>query len=62
MLQEDQENKLLIGSFLEDAIDTTFGRLDEIAPVESTNMINDAHESDKNDGDEHENVVAQGLL
>jgi hypothetical protein len=62
MLQEDQENKLLIGSFLEDAIDTTFGRLDEIVPVESTNMINGAHESDKNDGDEHENVVAQGLL
>lgn len=57
MLQEDQENKLLIGSFLEDAVNTTFGRLDEIGPVGSTNMVNGAHESDGNNGDEHENVV-----
>ncbi|KAF8540206.1 hypothetical protein BDD12DRAFT_880863 [Trichophaea hybrida] len=61
MLQKDQENKLLIGSFLEDAVNITFGRPDEIGPVESTNMVNDAHESDVSDGDEHENVGA-GLL
>jgi hypothetical protein len=61
MLQDDQENKMLIGSFLEDAVNTTFGLPDEIGPVESTNMVNDVHESDVNDGDEHENVE-MGLL
>ena len=61
MLQEDQENKLLIGSFLEDAVNITFGQPDEIGPVESTSMVNDAPESDENNGDEHENVRA-GLL
>lgn len=61
MLQGDQENKMLIGSFLEDAVNTTFGLPDGIGPVESTNMVNDVHESDVNDGDEHENVEA-GLL
>jgi len=62
MLQEDQENKLLIGSFLEDAVGTTFGRPDETGPVESASVVNGAHESDGNDGDEHENVAARGLL
>jgi hypothetical protein len=62
MLQEDQENKLLIGSFLEDAVNTTFGRPDEIRPVESTNMVNGVHESNGDDGDEPENIVAGGLL
>jgi hypothetical protein len=59
MLQEDQENKLLIGSFLEDAVKITFGGPDEIGPVELTNMVNGAHESDK---DERENVVERGLM
>ena len=62
MLQEDHENKLLIGSFLEDAVKTTFGRPDEIGPAESTNMANGAHESDGNDRDEDEGVVARGLM
>ena len=62
MLQEDQENKLLIGSFLEDAVNSTFGRPDEIRPVESTNMVNGVHESNGDDGDEPENIVAGGLL
>ena len=52
MLQEGQENKLLIGSFLEDAVNTTFGQPDEAGPVESTNVVNGAHE----------NAVARGLL
>jgi hypothetical protein len=62
MLQEDRENKLLIGSFLEDAVNTTFGRPDEIGPMESTNVVNGAYKSDGNDGDEYENVVARGVL
>jgi hypothetical protein len=62
MLQGDHENKLLIGSFLEDAVKTTFGRPDEIRLAESTNMVSGAHESDGNDGDEHEDVVACGLM
>lgn len=52
---------LLIGSFLKDAVNTTFGLLDEIGPVESTNMVNDAHESNMSNGDEHKNVGV-GLL
>ncbi|KAH9213623.1 hypothetical protein DL95DRAFT_447010 [Leptodontidium sp. 2 PMI_412] len=62
MLQEDEENKLLIGSFLEDAVNITFGRPDEAGPVESINVVNGAHESDGDDGDERENAVARGLL
>jgi hypothetical protein len=62
MLQEDQENKFLIGSFLEDAVLTSFRRPDKIGPVESTNIVNGAHESDGNNGDENENVVARGLM
>jgi hypothetical protein len=54
-------HKMLIGSFLEDAFNTTFRWPDEIKPVESINMANDAHESDVNEADEHENVEA-GLL
>ncbi|KAL5330312.1 hypothetical protein ACEPPN_003838 [Leptodophora sp. 'Broadleaf-Isolate-01'] len=61
MLQEDEENKLLIGSFLEDAVNTTFGRPDEAGPVESINVVNGAHESDGDDGDERENAVAGEL-
>ncbi len=60
-LQEDKENKLLIGSFLEDAVNTIFGRPDEIGAVDSTRMVNSAHESDGNDEGEHEHSVAQGL-
>jgi hypothetical protein len=62
MLQEDHENKLLIGSFLRDAVKTAFGRPDEIRHAESTNMVNGEHESDGNNGDEHEDVVARGLM
>lgn len=61
MLQEDQENKLLIGSFLEDAVNNTFGRSDSIGPVEPTNMVNGVHESDGN-GEEHENVVEREFM
>jgi len=50
MLQEDQENKMQIGSFLEDAVKTTFVRPDEIGTVESANIANGAHESDVNEG------------
>lgn len=35
---------------------------DEIGPVDSTNVVNGAHKSDGNDGDEHENIVARGVL
>ncbi|KAH8587971.1 hypothetical protein B0O99DRAFT_731242 [Bisporella sp. PMI_857] len=45
MLQEDQENKLRIGSFLEDAVKNTFGRPGEIEPVELT--VNGAHENNR---------------
>jgi len=48
MLQEDQENKLLVGSFLEDAVKITFGQ-PEVGVVEPTNIVNDAQESDGND-------------
>ena len=61
MLQEDQENKLLIGSFLEDAIKITFGR-PEVVPVQSTNMANSTHESDGNDEDEQENLMAPEIV
>ena len=43
MLQEDHENKLLIGSFLEDAVKTTFGRPDEVGPTESTLVVANQH-------------------
>ena len=62
MLQEDQENKLLIGSFLEDAVKNIFGRPDEIGSVELTNTVNGVHESDGNNGDEHEDAVESGLI
>jgi hypothetical protein len=62
MLQEDQENKLLMGSFLEDAVKTTIGLPDEIGSVASTNIVNGAHESDGDNGDEHKNVVVHGLM
>jgi hypothetical protein len=52
---------MLIGSFLEDAVNTTFRRPDEIGPIESTNTVNGIYESDVNEGDEHKNVGA-GLL
>jgi len=52
---------MLIGSFLEDAVNTTFGRPDEIGAMDSTNMANGAHESEVNEGDEYENIEA-GLL
>ena len=61
MLQEDEENKLLIGSFLEEAVKNTFGH-PEIGHPESTNMIDDAHESDESDEAEHENVVELRLM
>jgi hypothetical protein len=57
MLQEDHENKLCIGSFLEDAAKNTFRRPDEIGPVELTNMVNGAHESDGSNGYEQEDAV-----
>jgi hypothetical protein len=60
MLKEDQENKLLTGSFLEDAVKNTVGR-PEMGSVESTNM-DAAHESDEVDeDDEYENVMEPGL-
>jgi hypothetical protein len=57
MLQEDQENKLRIGSFLEDAVKNTFGRPDETGPVELSHMVNGTHESNGNNRDEQEDVV-----
>ena len=62
MLQEDHENKLLIGSFLEDAVENIFGRPDEAGPVELTDMVNGAHESESKIGDEHEDAVESGLM
>lgn len=61
MLKEDQENKLLIGSFLEDAVKNTVGR-PEVGSVESTNMLDAAHEGDEVDeDDEYENVMEPEL-
>jgi hypothetical protein len=61
MLKEDQENKLLIGSFLEDAVKNTVGR-PEVESVESTNMLNAAHDGDEVDeDDEYENVMEPEL-
>ena len=54
-----QENKLLVGSFLEVAVKTTFGRHDGIGPVGSINIVNGAHESDRG---EHEKIVECGLM
>jgi hypothetical protein len=62
MIQEDQENRLLIESFLEDAINNAFGQPDKVRPIESTSMVNGAHENDENNGNEQENVVGVGLL
>jgi hypothetical protein len=45
--------------FLEEAVKIIFGGPKEIEPRESTHMVNGAHESDGNDGDEHEQVIAQ---
>jgi hypothetical protein len=61
MLQEDQENKLLIGSFLEGAVKIAFGR-PVVGVVESMNIVNDAQESDGNDENEHENMVEPGIV
>jgi hypothetical protein len=61
MLKEDQENKLLIGLFLEDAVKNTVGR-PEVRSVESTNMLDAAHEGDEVDeDDEYENVMEPEL-
>jgi hypothetical protein len=59
MLSEDQENKLLIGSFLEDTV-STFRRA-KTGRVKSTNMTGGVHECDKNDEGEHVNAVEPGL-
>jgi hypothetical protein len=60
MLKEVQENKLLIGSFLEDAVKNTVGR-PEVGSMGSTNML-DAHEGDEvDDDDEYENVIEPEL-
>jgi hypothetical protein len=42
-------------------VNTTFGRPNEIGPIESTNMVNGIYETDVNKGDEYENV-GTGLL
>jgi hypothetical protein len=61
MLKEDQENKLLIGSFLEDAVKNTVGK-PEVGSVGSTNMLDTAHEGDEvNEDDEYENVMEPEL-
>ncbi|PQE27761.1 ubiquinol-cytochrome-c reductase cytochrome c1 protein [Rutstroemia sp. NJR-2017a BVV2] len=60
MLQEDQKNKQLVGSFLEGAVKAIFGQRDEIGIIKSTNMVNSAHEDDRNDRNEIQNVAKCG--
>jgi 2-oxoglutarate dehydrogenase complex dehydrogenase (E1) component-like enzyme len=60
MLQEDQKNKQLVGSFLEGAVKTIFGQREEIGIIKSTNIVNSAHEDDRNDRNEIENVAKCG--
>ncbi|KAH8684278.1 hypothetical protein BGZ60DRAFT_397194 [Tricladium varicosporioides] len=62
MLRGDQENKLLIGSFLENAINTTFGQPDKIRPTESLNMVDGMPESNGDNGSENEYISGERPL
>jgi hypothetical protein len=56
MLKEDQENKLLIGLFLEDTVKNTVRR-PKVGSIGLTNIL-DAHKGNKVDNDdEYKNVI-----
>jgi len=61
MLKENQENKLLIGSFLEDAVNSTFGK-PMIGSVQLPTMAEGAHESNGIvEDDEHDKIEGARL-